>query len=89
MNCPHWLSRSFSALRPGWKSLIGMVLLLVVGVAWLTAQDAQKPYQSGGGKAEIEGKIVPFVPGPKDQNGKVYQVAPPPNAISIPRRMTN
>ena len=88
MNCPHWLSRSFSALRPGWKSLIGMILLLVVGVAWLTAQDAQKPYQSGGGKAEIEGKIVPFVSGPKDQNGRVYQVAPPQSTTAVFRHMT-
>jgi hypothetical protein len=88
MNCPHLFSRSFSALKPGWKSLVGVILLLVVGVAWLAAQDAQKPYHSGGGKAEIQGKLVPFVPGPKDQNGRVYQAAPPQNVISAPRGMT-
>ena len=73
---------------PGWKSLVAVILLLVVGVAWLGAQDAQKPYKGGGGKAEIEGKLVPFVPGPKDQNGRVYQVAPPQNALAVFRHMT-
>jgi len=73
---------------PGWKSLVAVILLLVVGVAWLGAQDTQKPYKGGGGKAEIQGKHVPFEAGPKDKNGQVYQIAPPQTVISMPLRMS-
>jgi hypothetical protein len=87
MKCPRFVPPSFVS-NPVCKFLVALTLVLVVGVAWLTAQDAQKPYQGGGGKAEIQGKVVPFVLGPKDQNGRVYQVAPPQNAITVPRHMT-
>ena len=80
---------SFSLLaRTGWKYAAGATALVLALVVWLMAQDAQKPFKSGGGKAQIQGKRVPFVAGPKDQNGHVYQVAPPHNAVSVPRGMT-
>ena len=75
--------------RAGWKYAAGVTLLIVACVVWLMAQDMQKPFKGEGGQAQIQGKSVPFVSGPKDQNGRVYQVSPPSNAISVPRHMTN
>jgi len=87
MKWPGLPSLSFLA-RAGWKYAVGATVLVLALVVWLMAQDAQRPFKSGGGKAQIQGKHVPFVSGPKDQNGHVYQVAPPPNAVSVPRGMT-
>src|SRR5215469_4521022 len=87
MKWPGFLSPSFLS-KAGWKYAVGVTLLIVACVVWLMAQDVQKPFKSGGGKAQIQGRQVPFVSGPKDQNGRVYQVSPPPSAISVPRHMT-
>jgi hypothetical protein len=74
--------------RSGWKYAAGVTLLVGACVVWMMAQGAQNPFQSGGGKARIQGKHVPFVAGPKDKNGHVYQVAPPQRVISVARGMT-
>ena len=54
----------------------------------VTAQEAQKAYQSGGGNAVVQGKPVPFVSGPKDENGRVVQVAPRQHVTLPPEHTT-
>lgn len=88
MKWPGFSSPSFLS-KAGWKYALGVTLLIVACVVWLMAQDMQKPFKGEGGRAQIQGKYVPFVSGPKDQNERVYQISPPPNAISVPRHMTN
>ncbi len=90
MKWPGFLSLSFLS-KSGWKYAAGVILLLAACVLWLVAQGsqtAQKPYKGGGGAAQIQGKRVPFVSGPKDRYGHVYQVAPPATTIAMPEHVS-
>jgi hypothetical protein len=54
----------------------------------VTAQEAPQHYQSGGGSAKVQGKLVPFVSGPKDESGRVIQVAPKQHRTLPPEHTT-
>ena len=70
------------------KKIVGIGCITLSCIAILGAQEPQKPYKGGGGKADVQGKLVPFEAGPKDESGHVYQVTPPQNVISVPLHMT-
>jgi hypothetical protein len=63
------------------------ILFLFTGVVWLLAQGPERPYKGGGGHADIKSVLVPFVPGPKGEDGRVHQVEPI-NFVLPPRHMT-
>ena len=78
-----------SAFMFRWKQLGALSCVPLFCAASLTAQQAQKPYKGGGGKAEVPGMRVPFQAGPLDESGHPYQVIPPQNIISVPLHMTD
>lgn len=78
-----------STFRFPWKQVGAVSCVALSCAASLMAQQAQKPYKGGGGKAEVPGMRVPFQAGPLDESGHVYQVIPPQNVISVPLHMTD
>ena len=63
------------------------ILCLFAGVVWLRAQGQKNSYEQGPGHIKVKAVHVPFVPGPKDKDGKVHQ-AKQTKVVIPPRHMT-